>query len=115
MGWRFNFVFNLDLDKVGGILRTNFNARDNCISIMQLHDLVDIWRERNPTTKLFSWSSNITPGIHCRLDFFLISRTMSSYVIESSFKPAIQLDHCFVTLSIQLLTEKGGPGSWKFK
>lgn len=67
----FYFVFNLDLDKVGGILRTNFNARDNCISIRQWHDLVDIWRERNPTTKLFSWSSNITPGIHCRLDFFL--------------------------------------------
>ena len=110
----FNFVFNLDLDKVGGNLRTNFNARDFCISIMQSYDLVDIWRERNPTSKLFSWSSNITPGIHCRLDFFLISRTMVTNVTESGFQSGIQSDHRFITLSVQLHTVKRGPGFWKF-
>lgn len=110
----FNFVFNLDLDKVGGILRTNFNARDDCISIMQSHDLVDIWRERNPTTNYFLGLQILPPVFTAGLIFFLISQTMSSYVIESRFKPAIQSDHCFVTLSIQLLTDKRGPGFWKF-
>ena len=83
-GGDFNFVFNLDLDKAGGNPHTNFNARDKCLEIMSSLNVVDIWRERNPYQKSFTWSSNITPGIHCRLDFFLISRNWINSVVKNN-------------------------------
>ena len=42
----FNFVFNLDLDKVGGLRKTNFKARDECLTLMSVYNLVDVWREK---------------------------------------------------------------------
>ena len=47
-GGDFNFVFNIDLDKKGGQPRTNFKARNKCLTLMSTYDLIDVWRERNP-------------------------------------------------------------------
>lgn len=113
IGGDFNFVFSLDIDKKGGQQRTNFRARNECISFMTGLSLIDIWRERNPRTENFTWTSNITPGLYCRLDFFLISRHIAHSVSESSHSPGIQSDHSFVNLSLTLANEKRGPGYWK--
>ena len=86
----FNFVFDLNLDKMGGQQRTNFRARSDCLSLMATYNLVDIWRERHPLTKSYTWSSNILLGLHCRLDFFLISHHLSHVVNSLSQSPAIQ-------------------------
>ncbi|KAJ8017477.1 hypothetical protein HOLleu_45089 [Holothuria leucospilota] len=114
IGGDFNFVFNLALDKKGGQQRTNFNARNECLSFMTGLSLIDIWRERNPRSISFTWSSNILSGLHCRLDFFLISRHMLHSVNDVSHSPGIQSDHSFVNLSLSLFTEKRVPGYWKF-
>ena len=109
----FNFVFSLEWDKTGGQPRTNFKARDECLNIMTTYSLVDIWRDRNPMSKSYTWSSNITPGIHCRLDFFLISHHLAHVVSNSSHSPGIQSDHWLVFLSFKLSTVTRGPGYWK--
>ena len=114
MAGDFNFVFNLDLDKVGGLRQTNFKAREECLSLMSAYNLVDIWREKNPLSKHYSWSSNITPGIHCRLDFFLVSRSIEQAAVDVSFSPGIQSDHSFIALSVVYTPIKRGPGYWKF-
>ena len=114
MGGDFNFVFNFDLDKQNGNRRTNFNARDECVKLMNYFDLVDIWRERNPQSKYFSWRSNVTPGIHCRLDFFLISRKLSANVQCDKFFSGLKSDHSIVSLSLNSFVDKRGPGFWKF-
>ncbi|KAJ8035455.1 hypothetical protein HOLleu_22688 [Holothuria leucospilota] len=74
----FNFVFNLEHDKKGGNCNTNFKTRTECLALMTSHHLLAIWRERNPCLKYFTWSSNITPGIHCRLDFLPCCKTFVS-------------------------------------
>ena len=51
IGGDFNFVLNLDYDKIGGNRRTNFNARNKCLDLMSAFDLIDIWRDRNPYKK----------------------------------------------------------------
>ena len=114
VGGDFNFVFNLEIDKTGGNPRTNFRARDKCIEVMSSLNLVDIWRERNPHEKHFTWSSNITAGIHCRLDFFLISRNLNYLVAKSNFSPGLNSDHSVVNLDIKTCKEERGPGHWKF-
>ena len=114
MGGDFNFVLNINLDKKGGIPRTNFNAREQCLALINLFDLTDIWRERNPHRADFTWSSNITPGIHCRLDFFLISRHLTNLTSNCSSSPGLQSDHSLVNLDINVFSEIRGPGYWKF-
>lgn len=91
MGGDFNFVLNLNLDKQGGNLRTNFNARSKCLEIMSTLDLIDIWRDKNPFQKIFTWRSNISPDICCRLDIFLISRKLGSLVTRCFFLPVCSL------------------------
>ena len=110
----FNFVFNLDLDKLGGNPRTNFSARDTCYDIMNSYDLVDIWRERHPRDKSFTWTSNISHDIHCRLDFFLISRSFMHMVSKTSISVSLNSDHSVVNLDINISNEIRGPGFWKF-
>lgn len=110
----FNFVFNLDLDKLGGNQRTNFKARDKCYDIMTAYDLVDIWRERNPSDRSFTWTSNISSDIYCRLDFFLISRTLSHTVSRVSTSASLCSDHSIVNLDINVSNVQRGPGFWKF-
>lgn len=113
IGGDFNFVFNLDIDKVGGTHNTNFHARDKCIEMMDSLNLVDIWRDRNPHCKNFTWSSNVTPGIHCRLDFFLISRSLVQFVVGNNSTPSLCSDHSIVNLHMNILNMKKGPGFWK--
>ncbi|KAJ8031221.1 hypothetical protein HOLleu_27880 [Holothuria leucospilota] len=103
-----NFVFNLACDKIGENPRTNFRARNECLTLMTTYNLVDIWRDRNPMSKSYTWSSNITPGIHCRLDFFLISRHLSQAVTSMSQSPGIQSDHVMIFLSLKFSNEKRG-------
>ncbi|KAJ8018451.1 hypothetical protein HOLleu_43552 [Holothuria leucospilota] len=105
----FNFVFNLELDKTGGNPRTNFKARETCLDLMATYDLIDIWREKNPCVKNFTWSSNVTPGIHCRLDYFLVSRYVSHAVNETIFSPGNQSDHSCISLTIRLILSKEVP------
>ncbi|KAJ8026448.1 hypothetical protein HOLleu_31267 [Holothuria leucospilota] len=109
----FNFVFDLNLDTIGGQQRTNFRARSDCLRLMATYNLVDIWRERHPMTKSFTWSSNILLGLHCRLDFFLISHHLSHVVNNLSQSLAIQSDHSMIFISCEMSSEKRGPGYWK--
>ena len=106
-----NYVFNLDLDKVGGRRSTNFKARGACLSLMSTFDLKDIWREKNPLTKNFTWSSNVTPGIHCRLDYFLVSRHLNSNVSQVFQSSGIQSDHSFIKLAFNVHFDSRGPGT----
>ncbi|PIK36905.1 pol-like protein [Apostichopus japonicus] len=82
--------------------------------MMTFHDLIDIWRERNPLSKHFTWSSNVTHGIHCRLDFFLVSRNLANSTSNVRISPGIQSDHSFVHLKFSIHSAKRGPGYWKF-
>lgn len=109
-GGDFNFIFNLDLDKLGGIPRTNFKARDQCLSLIQVHDLVDIWRERNPLYKAFTWSSN---NVYCRLDLFLTSRSIVGKVTDCFIQPSLHSDHSAVILKVSLKNCPRGRGYWK--
>ena len=108
-----NLVFNLDLDKKGGNRRTNFKAREKCLELMGACDLFDVWRDRNPCVKNFTWSSNVTPGIHCRLDYFLLSRYLQPFVTNIEFAPGLQSDHSFVLMSFSFGNTSRGRGYWK--
>ncbi|KAJ8028527.1 hypothetical protein HOLleu_30788 [Holothuria leucospilota] len=112
-GGDFNFVFNLTLDKYGGVQNTNFKARDACLSYLDKFSLDDVWRTRNPLSTSFTWTSDID-NIRCRLDFFLISKKLVNKVIDCYFQPPLQSDHSIVILQCDISSEPRGPGYWNF-
>lgn len=114
IGGDFNLVLNIAEDKKGGNPRTNFNAREKCLDLMNTYDLIDIWRQRNPKQNNFTWTSNITNNIHCRLDFFLISRNLLHLTTNTNIAPSINSDHSIVHLNFKITNEPKGPGFWKF-
>ena len=110
-GGDFNFVMNLEIDKKGGQRRTNFNVRSATIKCMQSLDLTDIWRDRNPKTNSYTWHSGVD-SIHCRLDFFLVSKSLRNLITDCKISPGICSDHSTVILNLHL-NKKRGKGIWK--
>ena len=112
-GGDFNCPLNPVLDKRGGILIPRQSVI-NAIEQLQLElDLHDIWRIRNPTTRSFTWSQS-QPLIFARLDFWLISNSLSDNVSNVDIIPSIKTDHSCIILELQDVdAEVKGPGIWK--
>ena len=76
-------------------------------------DLIDVWRIFNPELKRYHWRRR-KPEIKCRLDYFLTSSSIVNKTEKACiFYPGFWTNHSLITLSIQLHTEKRGPGFWK--
>ena len=81
-------------------------------TIKESFDLSDIWRDLHPEIKRFTWRRR-NPEIHCRLDFFLVSTSLSTYVLGADIPPGFRTDHSLITLCIDTKTNPRGPGYWK--
>ena len=75
--------------------------------------LVDIWREKNPDKKLFTWM-NTKEGSWSRIDFFLISESLRNKCIEARIDPSICTDHSCISIKVEISDSRRGPGVWKF-
>ena len=114
VGGDFNCPLNPVIDKRGG----NMIPRQSVINIIeQLQselDLHDIWRIKNPTVCSFTWSQS-NPLIFSRLDYWLISNSLSDNVYNVDIISAIKTDHSAITIEFQDVDDKvKDPGLWKF-
>ena len=113
VGGDFNVILDQDLDGRGGIKKRKDSVRYVEDMIIE-HDLVDIWRIRNPTDTRFTWRQK-SPLIQRRLDYWLISNDLQEDVESVEIKSAIRSDHSAITLSVNGLEEnERGPSFWKF-
>ena len=62
--------------------------------------MLDIWRVRNPKARKYTWVSNTTPPIYCRLDFFLISTNLAGKVRKCDIHSGYQSDHWYIDLDL---------------
>ena len=112
VGGHFNCPLN-PIDKRGGMLvprQSVINAIDQLQSELDLHD---IWRIKNPTTRSFTWSQS-EPLILCRLDYWLISNSLSDNVCNVNMISAIKTDHSALILEFQDVGDRArGLGLWK--
>lgn len=94
IGGDFNVVKDPDLDCSGGAPKQK-ESNKFLNSICLNYDLVDIWRMRNPGSKLFTWK-------HMEVE-------------EANIKTAVRTDHSAITISFNSLHEQTrGPSYWKF-
>ena len=52
--------------------------------------------------------------MQCRLDYFLISQSLNSFVNNAEIAPSFKTDHSFVQLSSVIGNQPRGKGFWKF-
>ena len=76
-------------------------------------DLQDSFRSLHPELKRYSWRKK-NPTKQARLDFFLTSYSLSSFVYSIKFENSYRSDHSPVVLLCILTELKKGRGIWKF-
>ena len=113
IGGDFNVTLDCNLDCFGGSPAQKESVKvleEICFDM----DLVDIWRIRNPDTRLFTWKQT-KPLIQRRLDFWLISDICQDEVEQVKIIPSIKSDHSATTLLFNGIEEqRHGPSHWKF-
>ena len=114
IGGDFNFVMNIDLDKSGGLPVTHFKMRDYLVTWMEDKGLVDIWRVEHPSTRQYTWRSNTKPRVQCRLDYFIISETITGNIKRNKILPGFMSDHSGININLATTKTKKGKGFWKF-
>ena len=112
LGSDYNLVMEVEKDKSGGNPTTHKNSLKEVRYIADSLDLVDIWRVLNPDAKRFTWRRR-KPDIHCRLDFFLTSSSLSTTITKADILPGYKTDHSLITLHLANNTNPKGPGFWK--
>ena len=116
IGGDFNTYLNINIDKKGGNLEKQSTYANNLISLCEEYSLCDIWRIRNPHNKIFTRRENSKSGlIQSRLDYWLISISLTFQTLNCDIKPSICTDHSLITLTLNLIhTQQRGKGTWKF-
>ena len=102
------------LDKKGGVETT---ARQKTLAemhnIMHRYNLDDIWRIKHTDVKRYTWRQK-SPRVHCRLDYFLISRPVSDMTCKTDILPSVLSDHSPILVSLKCIPNPTqGPGLWK--
>lgn len=117
LGGDFNCIADLRLDKLGGNPDARQSANTSLLNIMSRYSLFDIWRERNKSTRNYTWSGKNPQDnsiIRSRIDKFLISRNLSPKAVKSAILPYPHSDHDLVSLTLDLTQQQRGPGLWHF-
>ena len=83
---------------------------------MMEYSLIDIWRTRHPTEQKFTRTERSRAGlVQSRLDYWLISESITYLIRDSSIKPGKRSDHSLIKILIELIgTQERGPSYWKF-
>ena len=107
-----NIVLNPDLDTFGYQHVNNPRARQELQTKINELELIDIFRNLNPTQKKYSWKQ--WGGTkRARLDYFLISNTLLPYVQKTEILPTCYSDHNPIIIEIDFSKFQRGKGFWK--
>lgn len=117
MGGDFNFVENVALDKLGGLIETGEYGKDEINNLKDDFDLYDPFRKLYPTDRVFTFFNNcINNPIYCRLDRFYTNKLLYSVIENVIVHVCSVSDHDFVELKFKNFNNADltyGPGYWK--
>ena len=109
----YNLVMDVSIDRQGST-RNNVKSREALGQIMDELLFTEVWRDRNPEVRMFSWMRTKPKLSASRLDFALVSQGLSNYVSNVMYLPGIKSDHLGFYLAVDLIAMDRGPGFWKF-
>ena len=115
MGGDYNCTINVTLDRrneKGEGVEKSDPGNTELISIMNDFDLEDSWRRRNPLKKKFTFHKKNSKSAS-RIDFWLFSKSLTSYILDTQFITAPITDHSGVVFKLKTSSVDRGPGFWK--
>jgi exonuclease III len=110
----FNLVLNVNIDKQGGLPRTNFSCQKILKEWMEDEGLSDIWRVKNPNKRVYTWISKTQHKVMSRLDFILLSDCLQTTYVDSNIVPGYMSDHACTTLTLRVPDGERGKGKYIF-
>ena len=96
----FNLTLNPSQDTYNYCSINNPKARSKVLEIMEDLHLIDYYRVLNPDRKAYTWRKK-NPLKQGRLDFFLISDSLSNLVENCTIKPGYRSDHSIILLELK--------------
>ena len=109
----YNLVMDQKLDTCNYSNVNNPKAKQALLQIIKDKRLIDIFRHFYPGTKRYTWRRR-KPIKQARLDYFLVSDTMTDIISGSKIIPGYRTDHSIIQLGIILNKFTRGKGIWKF-
>lgn len=112
-GGDFNLYMDPKLDKIGVVNETeSSDYREELTTILDIENLVDIWRHQNKEKIRFTWQRGQQKS---RLDYIFISEHLLNREIKTDITPMLLTDHCLLTTEIDThIIHRAGKGFWKF-
>ena len=108
-----NIMLN-QIDKLGGLPWKATSGRNTLIDLMEELDPTNIYRELHPKSKFFTHISK-SSNLKSRIDYFLISCSLSCDVRQAEICISTVPDHNAIFLSIDVKSKfNRGPGLRKF-
>lgn len=106
-----NVVQDYNLDTINYRRENNPNSKLKLHSMMNDLDLIDIWREQHLNDRKFSWRGPSKK--QSRLDYFLTTTDIGSFVVSSEIGIGYRSDHSPVSIILKLSnqTREGVHGS----
>ena len=108
----FNMTLDPDMDSLNYISLNNPRSRQFVLNMKTNHSLIDAFRHLNPNLKRYSWRRK-NPTKHARLDYFLISDTLSDLLQSSKIIPGYHTDRSIIQIAVILNHFERGRGTWK--
>ena len=109
----FNLVLDPLKDSYNYSNTNNPKSREIILNLLTNHNMIDIYRHCHPNKLEYTWKRR-TPSKKARLDYFIISSSLTDLIDKALIIPTIDwTDHAFIQLHI--ITNKfiRGKGTWK--
>ena len=81
-------------------------------NMMTTNDLEDVWRQRNPESKSYTWQ-HYGKNAASLIDIWMISKSLDPNVKEVEMINNVSSDHHLITLEIKFSDTERGKGYWK--
>ena len=106
----FNTVLDPELDYSNYVAVHNLRARHKILEIIDLLDLIDVYREFHPLTKRYTWRKR-NHVKQSRLDFFLVTESLLFSITSADIEASYRSHHSPITLNLEFQHKRG---LWKF-
>ncbi len=113
MGGDFNCTLDPIRDRSSGLDQSHKQTRKTLHYFIKDLNLVEIWRQLHPKDIQYSCFSR-THQSYSRIDYFLISATIMSYITDCSYDSIVISDHAPILLTYIDPKLLGNPPKWRF-
>ena len=107
-----NIVLDQGMDTKEYFQLNNPRARQELLTKMNELDLIDVFRDLNPTSKSYTWKQWGSQK-SARLDYFLVSSSLIPFVQKAETLSSLYSDHSPIILDFDFFRFQRGRGFWK--